>query len=177
MVPKQLHRRLWFDQSFNPFRCMQETFELLELIRNNDDEFFTAMTTSKYDQVMIFLSPRHVIPSIAIFKGLTLSIYYFTKAFHHLNFPGKQRLRNNYVTPVNGNSKRFLDFIVYSIVYDEKSDSLSMLLGDTSTVWKCFRPAPFYITIRNPSQIDFDFEFDEVTHGKFEIKKIILSFI
>ena len=49
-----------------------------------------------------------------------------------------------------------------------------MLLGDTSTVWKCFRPAPFYITIQNPSQIDFDFEFDEVTHGKFEIKKISL---
>ena len=41
-----------------------------------------------------------------------------------------------------------------------------MLLGDTSTVWKCFRPAPFYITIQNPSQIDFDFEFDEVSHGK-----------
>ena len=78
---------------------MQETFELLELIRNNDDELFTAQTTSKYDQLMIFLSPRHVIPSIAIFKGFTLSIYYFTIAFHHLNFPGKQRLRNNYVIP------------------------------------------------------------------------------
>lgn len=76
---------------------MQETFELLELIRNNDDELFTAMTTSKYDQLMIFLSPRHVIPSLAIFKGLSLSIYYFTKAFHHLNFPGKKLLRNYYV--------------------------------------------------------------------------------
>merc|ERR1711953_514433 len=112
---------------------------------------FTAITTSKYDQLMIFLSPRHVIPSIAILKGLSWSIYYFTKAFHHLNFP---------------------DFIVYSIVYDEKSDSLSMLLGDTSTVWKCFRPAPFYITIQNPSKINFDFEFDEVSHGKFEIEKL-----
>jgi len=78
---------------------MQETFELLELIRNNDDELFAAMTTSKYDQLMIFLSPRHVIPSIAILKGLSWSIYYFTKAFHHLNFPGKKRLRNYYVIP------------------------------------------------------------------------------
>lgn len=51
-----------------------------------------------------------------------------------------------------------------------------MLLGDTSTVWKCFRPAPFYITIQNPSQINFDFEFDEVSHGKFEIEKILRVF-
>ena len=82
-------------QSFNPFSCMHETFELLELIRNNDDELLTAMTTSKYDQVVIFLSPRHVIPSLAIMKGLSLSIYYFTKAFHHLNFPGKEQLRHS----------------------------------------------------------------------------------
>ena len=68
---------------------MQETFELLELIRNNDEDIFTSHTTSKYDQVMIFLSARHLLPTIGILQGMALSISYFTIAFHHLNFPGK----------------------------------------------------------------------------------------
>merc|ERR1711962_659586 len=138
--------------SITQYGCMSETFDLLELMYLNNESLFTNQTNSKYDQFMLFLSPRHVIPTLAIIKWIGLSLTYLTMAFHHLNFP---------------------DFIAYSIVYDEKSDRLSMLVGDTSTVWKCFRPAPFYITIQNPSQTDFDFDFDEVVHGPFANLKTI----
>jgi hypothetical protein len=56
-------------------------------------------------------------------------------------------------------------FIAYSIAYDEQKDILCLVLGDSSTFFRNFRPKTMYITIENASNIDFNLFEDQVIQG------------
>merc|ERR1712050_592083 len=66
--------------------------------------------------------------------------------------------------PIMAKHISYPEFIVYSMWYTEKTDTLELIVGNTDKL-KMFRPKNLFISISNISKVDLEPALDKIDYG------------